>query len=452
MQYLPNIIFAILLIGMVGYFATNIRKIIRNVKLGKDVDRSDRKSERWAQMARIALGQSKMVRRPIAGFLHVVVYVGFVIINIEVLEIIIDGLTGQHRIFAPFLGPVYNVLIATFEILAFLVLATVVIFWIRRNVMNIRRFLARELKGWPKTDANYILYFEVVLMALFLTMNATDLAIQQGVEAGTFTSEAALHYSIAGSFPISSWMTPWYADLSFETLQIIERTCWWLHIGGILIFLNYLYWSKHLHILLAFPNVYFAKLTPNGQFTNMEAVTAEVKLMMDPDADPFAAPAPGTENEVPASLGASDIFDLNKVQLLNAYTCTECGRCTDECPANITGKLLSPRKIMMDTRDRLKEVGSIINKEGEWKDDGKTLLNDYITTEELWACTTCNACVEACPIGIDPLSIIMEMRRYLVLENSAAPTELNASMSNIENNGAPWPYNQQDRLNWANEI
>jgi hypothetical protein len=289
-------------------------------------------------------------------------------------------------------------------------------------------------------------------MALFLTMNATDLAIQQGVEAGSFTSESALHYVNAGSFPISSWMTPWYSDLSFETLQVIERTCWWLHIGGILIFLNYLYWSKHLHILLAFPNVYFAKLTPNGKFTNMEAVTAEVKLMMDPNADPFAAPAPGTENEIPASLGANDIFDLHKVQLLNAYTCTECGRCTDECPANITGKLLSPRKIMMDTRDRLKEVGSIINKEGEWKDDGKTLLNDYITPEELWACTTCNACVEACPIGIDPLSIIMEMRRYLVLENSAAPSELNASMSNIENNGAPWPYNQQDRLNWANEI
>jgi hypothetical protein len=452
MQYLPNIIFAVLLIGMVGYFATNIRKIIRNIKLGKDVDRSDRKGERWAQTARIALGQSKMVRRPIAGFLHVIVYVGFVIINIEVLEIIIDGLTGQHRIFAPFLGPVYDVLIATFEIFAFLVLATVVIFWTRRNVMNIRRFLARELKGWPKTDANYILYFEVVLMALFLTMNATDLAIQQGVEAGSFTSESALHYVNAGSFPISSWMTPWYSDLSFETLQVIERTCWWLHIGGILIFLNYLYWSKHLHILLAFPNVYFAKLTPNGKFTNMEAVTAEVKLMMDPNADPFAAPAPGTENEIPASLGANDIFDLHKVQLLNAYTCTECGRCTDECPANITGKLLSPRKIMMDTRDRLKEVGSIINKEGEWKDDGKTLLNDYITPEELWACTTCNACVEACPIGIDPLSIIMEMRRYLVLENSAAPSELNASMSNIENNGAPWPYNQQDRLNWANEI
>lgn len=452
MEYIPNIIFAILLIGMVGYFASNIRKLVRNIKLGKKVDRTDNKPERWKQMAKIALGQSKMIRRPIAGFLHVIVYVGFVIINIEVLEIIIDGLTGQHRIFAPFLGGLYDVLIATFEILAFLVLVSVIVFLIRRNIMNIRRFLARELKGWPKNDANYILYFEVVLMALFLTMNATDLAIQQGVAAGTFTSEAALHYTNAGSFPISGWMTPWFDGLSFETLHLIERACWWGHIVGILIFLNYLYWSKHLHIMLAFPNVWLAKLTPQGKFTNMASVTAEVKLMMDPDADPFAAPAPGAQDEMPASLGASDIFDLNQVQLLNAYTCTECGRCTAECPANITGKLLSPRKIMMDTRDRLEDVGDIINKEGEWKDDGKTLLNDYILPEELWACTTCNACVEACPIGIDPLSIIMEMRRYLVLENSAAPNELNATMSNIENNGAPWPYNQQDRLNWANEL
>ncbi len=456
MEYIPNIIFAILLIGMVSYFASNIRKMLRNIKLGRAINRSDRKKERWSQMAKIALGQSKMVRRPIAGFLHVVVYVGFVIINIEVLEIVIDGLTGQHRIFAPFLGSVYDVLIATFEILAFLVLVTVVLFWTRRNIMNIRRFLARELKGWPKNDANYILYFEVILMGLFLTMNATDLAIQQGVLNGTFTSEAAMHYvhgnSITGSFPISSWMTPWYENLSFESLYMIERACWWAHIVGILIFLNYLYWSKHLHIMLAFPNVWLAKLTPKGQFTNMEAVTAEVKLMMDPNADPFAAPDNDTQDETPAALGAQDIFDLNQVQLLNAYTCTECGRCTAECPANITGKKLSPRKIMMDTRDRLEDVGAIINKEGSWKDDGKTLLNDYITTEELWACTTCNACVEACPIGIDPLSIIMDMRRYLVLENSAAPNELNVTMGNIENNGAPWPYNQMDRLNWANEL
>ncbi|MFT6798484.1 MAG: heterodisulfide reductase subunit C [Nonlabens sp.] len=451
MEYIPNIIFVLLLTAGVGYFASNIKKIIRNIKLGKKVDRSDRKGERFAQMARIALGQSKMVRRPIAGFLHVVVYVGFVIINIEVFEIIIDGITGQHRIFAPYLGSVYGVLIATFEILAFLVLATVVIFWLRRNVMNIKRFISGELKGWPKNDANYILYFEVVLMTLFLTMNAADLSIQEGVLAGQFTSEAATHYINAGSFPISGFISPLFDGMSFESLLLIERTCWWLHIAGILIFLNYLYWSKHLHIMLAFPNVYFAKLTPKGQFTNMAAVTKEVKMMMDPNADPFAAPDPNEADEVPAALGANDIFDLDQVQLLNAYTCTECGRCTSECPASITGKKLSPRKIMMDTRDRLEEVGAVINEEGEWKDDGKTLLNDYITPEELWACTTCNACVEACPIGIDPLSIIMEMRRYLVLENSAAPSELNTTMGNIENNGAPWPYNQMDRLNWAKE-
>lgn len=451
MEYIPQVIFAILLIAGISFFAANIKKMIRNIKLGKEVDRSDRKNERWSQMARIALGQSKMVRRPISGFLHIIVYIGFVIINIEVLEIVIDGLTGQHRIFAPYLGVLYNVLIATFEVLAFLVLVAVIVFWMRRNVMNIKRFMMGELNGWPKNDANYILYFEVVLMSLFLTMNATDLAIQNGVAAGTFTSEAAVHYAPYGSFPISSYITPLFEGMSFKSLFIIERVCWWLHIAGILIFLNYLYWSKHLHILLAFPNVYLAKLTPKGQLTNMAAVTKEVKMMMDPDADPFAAPDPSEEEEIPVSLGASDVFDLHQVQLLNAYTCTECGRCTSECPANITGKKLSPRKIMMDTRDRLEEVGSVFNKEGKWVDDGKTLLNDYITPEELWACTTCNACVEACPIGIDPLSIIMEMRRYLVLENSAAPTELNTTMNNIENNGAPWPYNQMDRLNWAKE-
>ncbi|GAK98171.1 iron-sulphur-binding reductase [Nonlabens tegetincola] len=420
--------------------------MIRNIKLGREVDRSDNKKERMAQMLRIAFGQSKMVRRPVSGFLHVVVYIGFVIINIEVLEIIVDGLTGSHRIFAPFLGGFYDFLIFTFEILAFLVLVSVVIFWLRRNVMNIKRFMMGELKGWPKNDANYILYFEVVLMSLFLTMNATDFILQtRGVEGYAHAGE------IYGSFPISGFIVPLFEGMADSTLIIVERAAWWLHIVGILIFLNYLYWSKHLHILLAFPNVYLAKLTPQGKFTNMDAVTKEVKLMMDPNADPFAAPDPSAEEGEPESLGAQDIFDLNQVQLLNAYTCTECGRCTSECPANITGKKLSPRAIMMKTRDRLEEVGAVINKEGEWKDDGKTLLNDHITTEELWACTTCNACVEACPIGIDPLSIIMEMRRYLVLENSAAPNELNITMGNIENNGAPWPYNQMDRLNWANE-
>lgn len=447
MQYIPQLLFAIILIAGVGYFASNIRKMIRNIKLGRKIDRSDHKKERFNQMARIALGQSKMVRRPVSGLLHILVYIGFVIINIEVLEIIIDGLFGTHRIFAPALGGVYDFLIGSFEILAFLVLVAVVVFWVRRNAMNIKRFVMGEMKGWPKNDANYILYFEMVLMSLFLIMNATDFILQtRGVEGYAHAGE------IFGSFPISQFIVPLFDGLSDTMLIGIERSAWWLHIIGILIFLNYLYWSKHLHIMLAFPNVYFAKLTPKGQFTNMEAVTKEVQLMMDPNADPFAAPDPDTADEEPVALGAQDIFDLNQVQLLNAYTCTECGRCTSECPANITGKKLSPRKIMMSTRDRLEDVGAVINKEGEWKDDGKTLLNDYITTEELWACTSCNACVEACPVAIDPLSIIVEMRRYLVLENSAAPTDLNNALTNIENNGAPWPYNQQDRLNWANEL
>jgi heterodisulfide reductase subunit C len=442
MQILAQILFGIILIAGIGFFARNVRRMIRNIKLGKKVDRTDQKGERFKTMALLALGQSKMVRRPISGILHIIVYLGFIIINIEVLEIIIDGLFGTHRIFAPYLGGAYDVLIATFEILAFLVLVGVIIFWTRRNISRIKRFWAREMTSWPKNDANNILYFEMVLMALFLIMNGADLQLQLN---------GADHYAQAGTFPISQFLLPIFDGISTSTLIIIERTAWWLHIVGILIFLNYLYYSKHLHILLAFPNTYFAKLTPKGEFNNLEAVTNEVKLMMDPDADPFAAPAEGAEDDVPEKFGASDVSDLNWVQLLNSYTCTECGRCTSECPANQTGKKLSPRKIMMDTRDRLEEVGENINKNGTFEDDGKQLLDDYILREELWACTTCNACVEACPIGIDPLSIIMDMRRYLVMEQSAAPNELNNAMTNIENNGAPWPYNQMDRLNWTNE-
>ena len=396
-------------------------------------------------MARIALGQSKMVKKPISGFLHVIVYVGFIIINIEVLEIIIDGLFGTHRVLS-FMGGFYNILIGSFEILALLVLIGVIVFWIRRNLLNIYRFLSRELKGWPKNDANYILYFEMVLMVLFLVMNATDYQLQLN-GAPHYAGEAG----ITGAFPVSQFLLPIFDGMSNATLIIIERTAWWLHILGILFFLNYLYYSKHLHILLAFPNVYLSKLRPQGEMDNLQAVTDEVKLMMDPDADPFAAPAEDEANAEPDKFGASDVFDLNQVQLLNAYTCTECGRCTAECPANQTGKKLSPRKIMMDTRDRLEEVGEIINTKGKYEDNGRQLLDDFILREELWACTSCNACVEACPVGIDPLSIILDMRRYLVMEESAAPNELAIAMTNIENNGAPWPYNQQDRLNWAKE-
>jgi len=440
MQYIPNILFFLLLAAGVGYFTKNIRTVIRNIKLGIPVAINDHKKERYGNVARIALGQSKLLKRPISGALHAIVYLGFIIINIEVLEIIIDGLLGTHRIFA-FLGGFYDFLIGTFEILALLVLVSVVLFWTRRNVLKIKRFLSPEMKGWPKQDGNIILYFEVVLMGLFLIMNSSDYALQQ---------MGAAHYIQAGSYPVSSLLVGVFDGMSQSSLIVIERSAWWLHITGILIFLNYLYFSKHLHILLAFPNVYFGAITPKGQFKNNQAVTAEVKMMMDPSADPFAAPAP--DAPPPAKFGASDVMDLSQVQLLNAYTCTECGRCTSECPANQTGKKLSPRKIMMDTRDRLQEVSKNIDaNSGVFVPDGKELLKDYISTEELWACTTCNACVEACPVSIDPLSIIMDMRQYLVMEQSAAPTELNGTMTNIENNGAPWPFNQMDRLNWAKE-
>jgi len=443
MSYIDNILFILLLALGFGYFALNVKKLVRNIKLGHKINRFDNPKARWGNMALIALGQSKMVRRPVAGILHIIVYVGFVIINIELLEIMIDGIFGTHRLFSA-MGGLYNFLIGFFEILAFGVLASVIIFWIRRNVIRLWRFAHGDLQGWPKNDANIILYFETVLMVLFLTMNAAD---------GYLQSIHAHHYSQAGSFPISGFISPLFNGMSEGTAIIVERTAWWLHITGILIFMNYLYFSKHLHILLAFPNTYFARLDPKGKFENNPTVTAEVKLMTDPNADPYAAAPPAAEGDVPAKFGASDVQDLNWVQLLNAYTCTECGRCTSACPANQTGKKLSPRKIMMDTRDRLEEVGRNIDKnKGTFVDDGKMLLHDYITPEELWACTTCNGCVEACPVNIDPLSIIMDMRQYLVMEQSAAPTELNGMMANIENNGAPWQYSQMDRLNWKEEL
>jgi heterodisulfide reductase subunit C len=443
MSFLDTILFAILLIIGFGYFAINVKKLIRNIKLGQDIDRTDNSSQRWKNMTMIALGQSKMVKRPIAGFLHIIVYVGFVIINIELLEIIIDGLFGTHRVFSG-LGSLYNFLIGSFEILAFLVLVAVIVFWIRRNTIKLKRFASSDLDGKPRNDANYILYFEVVLMSLFLLMNAADFHLQNVV--GGFG-----HYHQAGSFPVSQFIAPIFDGMNNQLVAILERTFWWLHIIGILCFLNYLYFSKHLHILLAFPNTFYADLNAKGKFDNLESVTKEVKLMMDPNVDPFAA-QPVDDNAIPSKFGASDVQDLNWVQLLNAYTCTECGRCTSACPANQTGKKLSPRKIMMDTRDRLEEVGINLDaNKGVFVPDNKSLLNDYITTEELWACTSCNACVEECPVSISPLSIIMDMRRYLVMEQSAAPQSLNAMMTNIENNGAPWQYNQMDRLNWKDE-
>ncbi len=440
-KYLESIFFAILLLAGFGYFTINIKKIIRNIKLGKDIDRSDNPSARWKNMAMIALGQSKMVKRPLAGILHIIVYAGFVIINLELLEIIIDGLFGTHRVFS-FMGSFYSFLIGSFEILALLVLIAVLVFWTRRNIVRLKRFISQDLNGSPKKDANIILYFEVVLMSLFLLMNASDFWLQR----------KGLHeFPSVGSFPVSHFITPLFNGLNESGVLMLEKSFWWLHIIGILIFLNYLYFSKHLHILLAFPNTYFADLEAKGKLDNLASVTNEVKLMMDPNADPFATP-PADTTAVPSKFGASDVMDLNWVQLLNAYTCTECGRCTSACPANQTGKKLSPRKIMMDTRDRLEEVGKNIDKNnGVFIPDNVSLLNNYITAEEIWACTSCNACVEECPVNISPLSIIIDMRRYLVMEQSAAPQSLNAMMANIENNGAPWQYNQMDRLNWKEE-
>ncbi len=439
MSFLPSILFGFFLFSAIALFTFNCRKIYRNINLGKNIDRGDNKKARFLKMFRLAFGQSKMLDKPVVGLLHLIVYVAFILINVELIEIIIDGLFGTHRFLAPYLGSFYNFLIGFFEILAFLVIISVLIFWIRRNILNIRRFISNDLRGWPKTDANYILYIELVLMFLFLNMNATDFYLQ--------SSSFSEYYKSYGYFPVSQYLAPIYSNFSDLAVMYVERSSWWLHIIGILFFLNYLYYSKHLHILLAFPNTYFSNLNNIGKFDNLSSVFSEVKAMLDPNNDPFSTNNNKTEIE---KFGASDVFDLNWFQLLNAYTCTECGRCSSECPANETGKLLSPRTIMMKTRDRLEEVGKNIDKNGKFIDDNKSLLNDYISKEELWACTTCNACVDSCPIGIDPLSIILDMRRYLVMEQSAAPSELNNMMNNLENNGAPWPFNQLDRLNWKN--
>jgi len=412
------------LISSLGVFIRNLKRLRRNINLGKGrTDPITNKPQRWKNMARIALGQSKMVSRPIAGLLHIIVYVGFIIINIELIEIIIDGVFGTHRIFSS-IGFLYGVLIGLFEIFAVLVLIAVIIFWTRRNIVKIKRFFENKMMGWPKIDADLILYFEIILMSLFLLMNATDVEFQM-MNNGNI---------------ISGLIFPFFEGFSDQTLYYLERSFWWLHITGILIFLNYLYYSKHLHIILAFPNTFYGSISNSGKLNNMKSVTNEVNIMMGKSVEP------DTNDDV--KFGISDVTDLSWLQILNAYSCTECGRCTSVCPANITGKKLSPRKIMMETRDRVEEFGKNIDTNGSYIEDNKKLLGDYISKEELWACTSCNACVEECPISINPLSIIMDMRRYLIMEESSAPNELNNMMNNIENNGAPWPYNQLDRLNW----
>lgn len=427
-----QLIFTFLLITAGFFFYKNAAKIYRNIKLGKTVNRFDNPSMRLRTMLLVAFGQKKMFKRPIPALLHLCVYVGFCIINIEMLEIVIDGIFGTHRVLS-FMGGFYNFLIYSFEILALLVLLSCVIFFIRRNILKLRRLNQHELNNWPKTDANIILITEILLMAAFLIMNAAD----QKLQILNYS-----HYTAVGAFPISTFLLPLLPEAS-TNLVLIERICWWFHIVGVFAFLNYLPLSKHLHIILAFPNTYFTKLEPKGKFENMSAVTEEVKAMLDPSIPP-------PSGEV-SRFGVKDAVDLTWKNLLDAYTCTECGRCTSSCPANITGKLLSPRKIMMDTRDRIEEIGKNIDTNKSFVDDNKSLLDNYITREEIWACTSCNACVEQCPVNINPLEIIMGLRQYVVMEESKAPTSINGMLGNMENNGAPWKYAQADRANWANQ-
>ncbi len=433
---IAQILFVIIAAVATYFFVKNLKTIRRNILLGKDVDLSDNKAERWKTMLKVAFGQTKMAVRPVPFVLHLIVYVGFVLINIEVLEILIDGVFGSHRVLS-FLGAVYNFAIGFFEILAFAVLVACVVFLTRRYVVKLARFQSPELQGKPNKDAAYILFVEIILMAALLIMNASDQLLQ---------SRGADHYILAGSFPISSWLfAPIFNNFSDGTLVLIERAAWWFHIIGIFAFMNYLPFSKHFHIIMAFPNTFYSNLKAKGELNNMASVTQEVKLMLDPSA------VTPEGYEPPTSFGVKDVQDLTWKNLMDAYTCTECGRCTSSCPQNITGKLLSPRKIVMDVRDRLEEVGKNIDaNSGSFVDDGKN-LHSYVTEEELWACNTCNACVEACPININPMEMIVEMRRYKVMEQSSAPGSLNNMFNNLENNQAPWQFSPMDRANWTKE-
>ena len=437
MQIIEQILFILLTGFAIFLFAKKVKEISANINLGLDEDFSGNNGQRWKNVLLLALGQKKMFRYPLVGIIHFVIYAGFVIINIEVLEIMLDGVFGTHRMFAAPLGGFYTFVIDFFEILALGVLLACVIFLIRRNVLKLKRFMKHDLDGWPRTDANLILITEIVLMSLFLTMNSADRALQL---------QGHLNYTDQGNFILSGLYAPTMQNLSTATLIGIERTCWWLHITGIFAFLNYLPYSKHLHILLAFPNAYYKPLEPKGKMENMERVEKEVQYMFKPEL------APANPDAQTQKFGAKDIFDLSWKNLLDAYTCTECGRCTAACPANITGKLLNPRKIMMDTRDRMEEVRKNIKVNGEFKDDGKTLLHNYITVEEIRACTSCNACVEECPVSINPLDIIFELRRSLVMEDSNAPAEWNGMFNNIENNFAPWKFSPDERDKWASEM
>ncbi|HEX4850261.1 MAG TPA: (Fe-S)-binding protein [Puia sp.] len=439
MQIAQQIFFIIAAVFAIWLFSRNILQIRRNILLGKKEDYSDQPSRRWKNVILLAFGQKKMFRNPLVALFHFAIYAGFIIINIEVFEIFLDGIFGTHRLFAAPTGHLYLWLINGFEILAVLVLAACIIFLCRRNILKLKRFASHDLDGWPRSDANYILIAEIILMTLFLTMNSADTLLQQ---------RGYSHYANhpTGNFIFSSLIQPLLSGMSNENLVYVERTCWWLHILGIFTFLNYLPYSKHLHILFAFPNAYYARLLPEGEMKNMPEVQKEVLYAMKPETAP---PADASNAAPPPKFGAKDVFDLSWRNLLDAYSCTECGRCTASCPANITGKLLSPRKIMMDTRDRLEEVGKNIRQNGSFKDDGKTLLKDYISVEELRACTTCNACVMECPVSISPLEIILELRRSLIMEDSNAPQEWNTLFSNVENNFAPWKFSPDERDKWV---
>jgi heterodisulfide reductase subunit C len=440
MQIIQQIVFALTALFAGWLFAKKIKEIRRNILLGRDENFSGNTSERWRNVLLLAFGQKKMFRNPLVAVMHFVIYAGFIIINIEVLEIILDGISGTHRLFAGMLGGFYHFLINSFEFLAVGVITVCIVFLVRRNIIKLKRFISKDLNGWPRSDANYILTFEIILMLLFLTMNAGDTLLQQ---------RAYGHYAehTTGNFMFSQLLHPLLNGFGDSSLVALERTCWWLHILGIFTFMNYLPYSKHLHIIMAFPNAYYARLEPHGKMQNMPEIQKEVLYAMQPELAPT-----GTETAAPKKFGAKDVFDLSWRNLLDAYSCTECGRCSAACPANQTGKLLSPRKIMMDTRDRMEAVGKNINSNGSFKDDGKTLLHDYITVEELRACTTCNACVEECPVSISPLDIILQLRRYLVMEESNSPQEWNMMFSNVENNFAPWKFSPDERDKWAEEI
>ena len=440
---LSQLIFAILLLLGFGFFGYNISKIRKNILLGKPLNRSDQKLKRIKTTLLIALGQKKMFQRFLPALFHLFIYVAFLFTSTELIEIIIDGLTGSHRFFWNKLGGVYILLINTIEILSVLAFIATLIFLTRRNLITIPRFQMSEMNGWPKLDGNIILYLEILLLICVFTMNGAD-------ESLYLKGQSHVDGSGSFGFVISSLTAPcFFNQFNIDTLILLERIGWWGHIFVVFAFLNYLPFSKHFHILMAFPNTYYSNLNKNGAFNNLNSVKDEVSKMLDPNFDPYANPVEG--DAVPDRFGAKDVEDLSWKSLMDAYTCTECGRCTSACPANLTGKKLSPRKIIMDTRDRLEEVGKNKRVHGQDFKDDKSLLGDYITEEEIWACTSCNACVQECPVNIDPLSVIIDLRRYLVMEESKVPSDLTGMLTNIENNGAPWQFSQADRIKWAEE-